>query len=53
MLENGLEATVTFFIFFCHFLTDEVENVFWESKAKPLKKFEFKVCHRKHFGNWF
>ena len=46
--ENWLEATcrckmnvhlnslnVTFFTFFCKFLSDEVETLFWESKGNP------------------
>ena len=39
------------FTFFCKFFSDAVETVFWESKAKPSKGFEFNVCYRKHFRN--
>ena len=35
------------------FKREEVEVVFWESKAKPSEEFEFKICHRKHFRNYF
>ena len=31
---------------FRKFKREEVEVVFWESKAKPSEDFEFKICHR-------
>ena len=63
-LENGFKATLSsktsvlsvckgHFSDFCTFLSDEVETVFWESKADPSKLFKFKVGHRKLLENCF
>ena len=63
-LENGFEANLSSktnvlsvckgrFSGFCIFLSDEVETVFWESKADPSKSFKFKVGHRKLFRKLF
>ena len=38
---------------FCKFLSDEVETVFWENGAKPLRPFKFKFGHSKPFRNGF
>ena len=35
------------------FLSDEVETIFWESKAKRSKLFKSKSGHRKLLRKWF
>ena len=38
---------------FCKFLSDEVETIFWESKAKRSELFKSKFAPRKLFIKWF
>ena len=63
-LENGFEATFSskmnvlsvwkeHVLVFCKFWSDEVETVFWESKAKCSKLFKSKFGHRKLLRKWF
>ena len=35
------------------FLSDEIESIFWESKAKRSKLFKSKFGHRKLLRKWF
>ena len=42
-----------FLRFFCKFLSDEVEIVFWEGEAKRSKLFISKFGHRKVLRKWF
>ena len=66
-LENGFQATLSWktnvlkvwkghFSFFCKFLRDEAETVFWESETKPSKVFKSKFGHtqllRKSFSSY-
>ena len=64
LLENGFEATLSsktnvasvwkgHFSVFCKFLSNEVETIFWESKAKLSKLFKSKFGHRKLLRKWF
>ena len=63
-LENGFQATLSWktnvlkvwkghFSFFCKFLRDEAETVFWESETKPSKVFKSKFGHQQVLRNWF
>ena len=63
-LENGFEATLSWktnvlsvwkehFSIFCKFLSDEVETIFWEGKAKRSKLFKWNLDHRKVVKKWF
>ena len=63
-LENGFEATLSsktnvlriwkeHFSFFCNFLSDKVETIFWESEANRSKLFKSKFGHRKLFRKCF
>ena len=66
-LENGFQGTLSWktnvlkvwkghFSFFCKFLRDEAETVFWESETKPSKVFKSKFGHtqllRKSFSSY-
>ena len=64
VIQNSFEATLRWkmnvlmvekwhFRRFCKLLSDEVEAVLWESKAKGSKVFKSKVIHMKHFLKWF
>ena len=63
-LENGFQDTASsktnvlsvwkgHFPVFRKFLSDEVENLFWEIRAKRLKLFKSKFGHGKLIGKWF
>ena len=56
-LGNGFEDTVSsktnVLSVFRKFLSDEVENLFWEIRAKRLKLFKSKFGHGKLLGKWF
>ena len=41
------------FQFFCKFLSDAVETIFWESEAKRSKLFKSKFGHKELFRKWF
>ena len=41
------------FQFFCKFLSDEVETVFWENNTKRSKVFKSKFGHRALLRKWF
>ena len=62
--ENDFEATLSsktnvvsiwkeHFSVFCKSLSNEVETIFWESKAKRSKLFKSKFGHRKLLRKWF
>ena len=63
LLENGFEASLSSktnvlsvskeFQCFCKFLSDEVETIFRESKAKCSKVLKSKFGHRKLLIKWF
>ena len=64
VIQNSFEATLRWkmnvlmvekwqFRRFCKLLSDEVEAVLWESKAKGSKVLKSKVIHMKHFLKWF
>ena len=63
-LGNGFEDTVSsktnvlsvwkgIFQFFCKFLSDEVETLFWEIHAKRSNLFKSIVGHRNFLRKWF
>ena len=63
-LEKGFEGTLIsktnvlsiqkeHFLLFCKFLSDEVENNFWESETKRSKNFKSKLDHRELPGKLF
>ena len=41
------------FQFFCKFLSDAVETIFWESEAKRSKLFKSKFGHKELLRKWF
>ena len=50
---NVLDVWQWIFIFFFTFFSEQVENVFGESKAKHAKLCKSEVRHRKRFRKWF
>ena len=64
LLENGFQATLSpktnvlsiwkgHFPVFCKLLSDKVETVFWENKAKQSRLFKLKFGHGKLLRKWF
>ena len=50
---NVLSVSKEHFSGLFKFLSDEVESIFWESKAKRSKLFKSKFGHRKLLRKWF
>ena len=50
---NVLSLSKGHYSSFCKFLSDEVETIFWESKAKRSELFKSKFAPRKLFIKWF
>ena len=50
---NVLSVRKEYFLFFWKSLSDEIENIYWESQAKCQRLFKSKLDCRKVLRKWF